>query len=222
MALTSKQRLIIFIVLVFIIDYLPLINLPFLWSLTFFHEISHGFMAILTGGRVHDIVLNFNGSGHCSRSGGIDFLVSFSGYAGSVLWGFLIYSAADALSPAKAKFIVATMVVMLMTALVFWARNFSTIMILIVLLVIYISPLIKPLWVSVKFFIQLVGIFVMLEAIRSPLYLLDDRDFGDGENLAKLTWLPEIIWVSVWFTIAVGGLYLLWRISDGESLESSS
>jgi len=68
MTLTSRQRLIVFIVVAFIIDYKPLLNLPFLWSETFFHEISHGLAALLTGGTIHNIALNFNGSGVCTTN----------------------------------------------------------------------------------------------------------------------------------------------------------
>ncbi len=211
MTLTSQQRLLVFIVVAFVIDYIPLINLPFLWSQTFFHEISHGLMALLTGGAIHNIRLNFNGSGVCTSNGGIRFLVSFSGYAGSALWGFLIYSVTNNLSRSRAKFIVAAITIMLAITLLLWARNLSTIVILIVLLLMYIIPLYKPRWISIKFFIQLVGVFVLLDAIRSPLYLLDGRDLGDGASLAQLTWLPEIFWVGLWFTIAVGCLYFLWR-----------
>jgi len=95
MTLTPRQQLSLFIVLAFIIDYLPIINLPFLWSETFFHEISHGLAALLTGGTIHNITLNFNGSGVCTTSGGTRFLIAFSGYAGSALWGLLIYSIAS-------------------------------------------------------------------------------------------------------------------------------
>jgi len=96
----------------------------------------------------------------------------------------------------------------------------STISILIVLLLMYALPLYKKLWFSVTFFIQLVGIFVLLDAIRSPLYLLDGRDLGDGANLASHTWLPEIFWVVLWFVIAVNCLMVLWRSGASTSVRS--
>jgi len=209
--MSAQQRLLSFIVAAFIIDYVPFVNLPFLWSETFFHEISHGLAAILSGGIIHTIRLNFNGSGMCTTSGGLLFLVSFSGYAGSAIWGLLIYRIADARSQSRAKFIVGTISVMLGISLLLWARDISTITILAILLLMYLTPLFKSLWFSVKYFIQLVGIFVMLDAIRSPLYLLDGRDLGDGASLANMTWLPEFFWVLVWFSIAVACLYNLWR-----------
>ena len=215
-ALTPRQRLIVFIIIAFIFDYLPLINLPFLWSETFFHEISHGLAAIVTGGLIHNITLNFNGSGEIATSGGIRFLVSFSGYAGSALWGLLIYSIASALSQRQAKIMSSMMVAMLGITLLLWARNLSTIVILVVLVMMYALPLFKSLWFSVTFFIQLVGVFVMLDAIRSPLYLLDGRDLGDGATLAGSSGLPEFFWVALWFAFAAGCLMLLWKISAKE------
>lgn len=213
MTLTSRQRLYLFIVAAFIVDYFPLINLPFLWSETFFHEISHGLAALLTGGMIQNISLYFNGSGLCTTSGGARFIVTFSGYAGSALWGLLIYSVAGTLSQSKTKIMAGVMVAMLAVTILLWARDLSTIIILLILLLMYTMPLVKSLWFSMKFFIQLVGVFVMLDAIRSPLYLLDGRDLGDGASLANQTWLPEIFWVALWFAIAAGGLYLLWRLS---------
>jgi len=212
MILTPRSRLILFIVAAFIVDYLPIINLPFLWSETFFHEISHGLAALLTGGSIHNISLHFNGSGLCTTSGGVRFIVTFFGYAGSALWGLLIYRVANSLSPARSRIMVAIMVSMLALTLVLWARDIPTITILIVLLLMYGLPLYKSLWISVKSFIQLVGIFVLLDAIRSPLYLLDGRDLGDGATLAQLTWLPEFFWIVLWFAIAFACLYSLWNL----------
>jgi len=220
MRLTPRQRLLLFIVAAFIVDYMPFINLPFLWSETFFHEISHGLAALLTGGSIHSITLNFNGAGLCTTRGGSAFIIAFSGYAGSALWGLLIYSVAATVSKSSAKLMVGIMVAMLAATLLLWARDVSTIIILIVLLLMYALPLYKSLWFSVTSFIQLVGIFVLLDAIRSPLYLLDGRDLGDGASLASHTWLPEIFWVALWFIIAVNCLIVLWKNGASAPLRS--
>jgi len=219
---TPRFQLVVFIVLAFVIDYLPWVNLPFLWSETFFHEISHGIAALLSGGNILSISLNFNGSGLCTTRGGSHFLISLSGYAGSVIWGLLIYSTASKLSKEKAKYIVAMIVLLLAIVLVLWARDLTTIIILFVLLAMYLLPLFSSLSViGVKYFIQLVGIFVMLDAIRSPLYLLDGRDLGDGAALAQVTWLPEIFWIVAWFVFAVTGLFVLWRLTASYSHEAA-
>lgn len=211
---STKQRLIIFIIAAFILDYIPLLNLPFLWSQTFFHEISHGLSALLTGGRIHTINLHFNGSGLCTTSGGIHFIVTFAGYAGSAIWGMLIYRFAGALSSSNTKIMAFIMVSMLAITIVLWARDFSTLIILAVLLIMYCLPLYQSLWSSIKSFIQLVGIYVLLESIRSPLYLLDGLDIGDGAALAQLSWVPEIVWIGLWFAIALGCMLSLWQSSN--------
>jgi len=216
--ITPRFQLILFIILAFAIDYLPFIKLPFLWSETFFHEISHGIAALLSGGTILGITLNFNGSGLCTTSGGSHFLISLSGYAGSVIWGLIIYSTASVLSKEKARYIVAIIVLLLAVVLVLWARDLSTIIILFVLLTMYLMPLFSTLSVvGVKYFIQLVGVFVMLDAIRSPLYLLDGRDLGDGAALSQVTWLPEIFWIVAWFVFAMAGLVLLWRFTENNN-----
>jgi len=207
----NNNQLLLFIALAFIVDYLPFVNLPFLWSQTFFHEISHGLAALLTGGSIRGISLYYNGSGLCRSSGGVPFIISFAGYAGSVLWGYSIYRLASSFNAAQSRLLVSVIVAMLLVTLVLWARDVSTIVILIVLLLMYALPLSQKISFSIKRFIQLVGIFVLLEAVRSPLYLLDGRDLGDGSNLASMTWLPEFFWVALWFAIAVSGLYALWQ-----------
>jgi len=53
----------------------------------FFHEISHGVAAVLTGGRVGSIMLESNESGRTMAIGGSRFLVLNAGYVGSCLWG---------------------------------------------------------------------------------------------------------------------------------------
>jgi len=207
----NNTQLLLFIILAFIIDYLPFVNLPFLWSQTFFHEISHGLAALVTGGSIRSISIYYNGSGLCRSSGGIPFIISFAGYAGSVIWGYSIYRLSSSFNITQSRLLVSLIAVMLLVTLVLWARDISTIVILIILLLMYLLPLFKKIGFSIKWFIQLVGIFVLLEAVRSPLYLLDGRDLGDGANLASMTWLPEVFWVSVWFIIAISSLYRLWQ-----------
>jgi len=209
-SLTAHQRLLLFIVAAFVIDYLPFVNLPFLWSETFFHEISHGLASIFTGGKIQQITLNFDGSGLCTTRGGVHFVIAFAGYAGSALWGLAIYRVADSLSIRHARILLIVFITMFAVTLILWARDITSIIILLILLAMYVLPLYFSLKKVVKYFIQLVGIFVLLDAIRSPLYLLDGRSLGDGATLATLSPLPEIFWIACWFVIAIACLYNLW------------
>jgi len=56
----------------------------------FFHEISHGFAALLTGGGIVDMNLDNQEGGYCKTRGGSRFVILSAGYLGSLLWGGLI------------------------------------------------------------------------------------------------------------------------------------
>mgnify|MGYP000105363428 FL=1 len=58
---------------------------------------------------------------------------------------------------------------------------------------------------------QLFGLLILLNSLSSPSYLLDGRHLGDGAALASMTFIPEIVWVLIWFSIALLGLYSLYK-----------
>lgn len=53
----------------------------------FFHELSHGLAAVLTGGSIVKIELSAAQGGLCVTRGGSRFLTLTAGYLGSLLWG---------------------------------------------------------------------------------------------------------------------------------------
>ena len=103
-----------------------------------------------------------------------------------------------------------------------WARNSITIIILAIISV--------SLYLSFRYvmgtifprFMEFVGIYVMVNAFRSPLNLIDGRYYGDGAALADLTYLPELFWVGVWWLCAAGLLYLIWYLHNKPLTESST
>ncbi|NIP98609.1 MAG: M50 family peptidase, partial [Akkermansiaceae bacterium] len=60
------------------------------------HEISHGMMSVATGGGIDRIVLDPQQGGACYCGGGNAFLTLSAGYLGSLVWGVLLLSAAQA------------------------------------------------------------------------------------------------------------------------------
>ena len=62
-------------------------------------------------------------------------------------------------------------------------------------------------------FMYLFGLLILLNSVSSPYYLLDGRHIGDGATLATMTFIPEMLWVFIWFSIAVLALYSLYKSS---------
>ena len=54
---------------------------------------------------------------------------------------------------------------------------------------------------------------MLINSLMSPLYLLDGQARGDGAALADLTFIPEVIWVAIWFSVALFAIYRLSKVS---------
>ena len=200
---------ILYVVGALFISSVPIVHWPFSWLETFFHEISHGLVALLTGGAVQRIVLNWNGSGLCYYTGGWRVPVAFSGYLGAVLWGAAIYLGAR-IAGRSSRWLAAGFLMIILISGALWARDLITIAILLIISgVLYFSCR----YVLGRVFPRLMefaGIFVLVSAIRAPLNLVDGRHYGDGATLADLTHLPEIFWVIIWWVIALSVLLSIW------------
>ncbi len=215
--LEQNQLLLIWIVSALLLDFIPFLKWPFLWSETFFHEISHGFAALLTGGSILSITLNYNGSGLCVSQGGIRFVTAFSGYLGSAVWGLVIYLSAINLKPAQSRILMGMLIALLTITMILWAKGLSTYLILAVLITIFAFSIRLSAIKALKYLLQFIGIFVILDAIRSPLVLIDGQSKGDGATLSELTHVPEIIWVVTWFVLALFCLLAAYRMGRSRS-----
>ncbi len=202
------------LLLALIVKAVPLIHLPLDWFETFFHELSHGLAALLTGGRIHQIQLAFDTSGSCLTSGGWIPLVLFSGYAGSTLWGSLIYLSVSA---RHAKGIALFLGVLVVLVGLLWVRDWVTPWILLTIVAMFLLAYRYGNRKWTHRFVAFVGLYVLIESLRSPFHLLDGQHLGDGAGLAKLTYLPEIFWIAVWALFAVALVLLLYRISTRSS-----
>lgn len=201
-----------FILLFFaiVIKNLPLVAIPFNWLESYFHEISHGIAAILTGGHVLRIQLFANGAGLCTTQGGIGFVISFAGYGGATLWGWGIYKLASAHHKVAQIFSV-LILLLLISSIIFWGRDVLTWFILAILAVIFLLTIRMQKTHYLQRLMQLFGLLILLNSLASPAYLLDGRHLGDGAALASMTFIPEIIWIAIWFSIALLALYSLYK-----------
>jgi hypothetical protein len=194
--------------------YVPVASTPLEWVETFFHEISHGLMALATGGEISRVELHIDGSGLCYTSGGWAFLVSFSGYSGAVLWGALLYRVVGATNQHLARFLVAILGILVLVSGILWVRDLVTTFIFAVILVMIIAAHAVGRFQLTQWVVRFIALYVMLSAARTPLYLLDGRSRGDGEALASMTYVPEILWVLIWEVIALWALWTVYRSHD--------
>ena len=206
----KKYHFFILLFIAIIIKQLPLISIPFNWLESYFHEISHGIAAILTGGRILQIQLFASGAGLCTTQGGISFFISFAGYAGASLWGWGIYKLASMHQKVAQVFSV-VILILLISSIVFWGRDLLTWFILGVLALLFLLTFKLHKTHYLQRLMQLFGLLILLNSLSSPSYLLDGRHLGDGAALASSTLIPEFFWVFIWFAIALFSLYSLYK-----------
>lgn len=188
---------------------IPIISLPLKWFESYFHEISHGLAALLTGGNIISIQLFPNGAGLCTTQGGIRFVISFFGYAGAVFWGVSIYYFAS-MHHRIAQVFSGLIIILLLSTIIFWIKDLLSLTIMVVLTAII---LLKFKIQNLRYFqilLQLIGAAVLLNSLKSPWYLVDGRSLGDGDTLANLTAIPELAWVCIWFSL---GLFALLKLA---------
>lgn len=203
-----------------ILSAVPVVRWPFSWMQTFFHEISHGLTAIATGGRIVAIELDWNGAGRCTTQGGIRLFVAFAGYAGAALWGGLIYAMVDHASPKSANRIAMALAGLIVLTAALWARDLTTWAILTIILAPFALILLTRDRPIENYVVQFCGLYILVDAIRTPTYLIDGRDRGDGATLQALTWLPELFWVLTW--LAIGALTLVVLVRRHLRLDDSA
>ena len=196
-----------------ILSFIPFVNLPFTWVMTFFHEMSHGIAAWITGGSVESIELHLGGSGLCHTIGGSRLIIGLSGYVGAVIWGVLLYEMADTISQKYTRILSFSLAGFVAISALLYARDLFTWLVLLVLfgLFAYI-PKLQTAYL-VKLSLKFVGIYVVLDAVRAPLHLIDGRNIGDGAILSDQTGIPELLWVILWLTVGVLGIGYLWKQS---------
>jgi hypothetical protein len=208
LSFSQKYQFWLLLLAAIIVLQLPFVSIPFKWLESYFHEISHGLTALITGGSIVQIQLFPNGAGLCTTRGGSAFLISFMGYAGAILWGSMIYSLASIHRKVAQVFSVLLMC-LLVFSIVLWVRDLLTFIIVSVLLMLVIAQFKFSSQRYRQKMVQITGLLVLLNSLQSPLYLLDGRSLGDGSALAQLTFIPELVWVLIWFAMALFAAFLL-------------
>ena len=135
-------------------------------------------------------------------------LISFMGYAGAIFGGAIIYLLASFHHKAARIFSI-TLLILFISSIVFWVRDVLTFIIIICLILLVAVQFKLPNSIYLQRALKVLGLVVLINSLFSPLYLIDGRSRGDGAALAQLTFIPEIVWVILWSSIAIAALYWL-------------
>jgi len=187
------------------------------------HEMSHGLMAMLVGGKIDRIEINYNIGGYCAyflpMSAGFikKSLVASAGYLGSMIWGSLIFVLAS--RSKKDRLLTLAIAVMMLVLSIFVIRNGELFGILFCfgfaafLLVAYrwFSPAFHDLFLK---FLGLTSCLYVIIDIKSDL--IDRSGIGsDADAIANMMGMPGLsIPIGIaWIILAVIVLIFTFRLA---------
>ncbi len=192
-------------------------NTPVVYPLKIFvvllHELSHGAMALATGGTIHRIVVTADQGGLCECPGRSPFLILSAGYLGSLLWGALILVAARArgATPRVAAAVIGVLV--LAVTLVYVRNGFGLLFGLAFGAGLILASRKLPVSGNALLLTAL-GLTSCLYAIFDIKSDVLDRPevMSDARMLAELTGIPTVVWGVLWIVVAlvISGLLFRW------------
>jgi hypothetical protein len=176
------------------------------------HEISHGLMAVATGGAIDRIVVTPDLGGACYCGGGDAFLTLSAGYLGSLLWGAALVLLAVRLTRGT-SWVTGAIGVAIGLVSVLYVRNpfglvfglgFAAVL---VATARYLSPAAngRVLWA-----LGLTSCLYAVLDIKSDV--LDRPELrSDARMLAEMTGVPTVVWGGLWIVAAVVVCWFLLR-----------
>lgn len=201
-----------------IISLIPFLSYPFRLLFTIIHELSHGFMAWLTGGRLVKFAISVDGSGVAYTRGGAGCLISPAGYLGTALFsaGLILLGGIDNI----ALYVVGTLGgFLILFVLIF---GWSSLMALLSGLVLGLSFIGVAGWTSESwsvFLLNFLAIFGGLTAMHDLRLLTLVARFrvpveNDADDMAHLVGCPALFWAGLWFLMSLvilgGAIWLAW------------
>ena len=178
----------------------------------FLHELSHGLMAVATGGSIESISLDWREGGETVSLGGNAFLTLSAGYLGSLLWGLLLVLLGRA-KPAIGRGTLLGLGALMLGVTAFYVRGTFGLAFGIAF---GAALLVAGRWLPAA----AVRVGVTALGLTSALYaLLDIRSdvlerpgqLSDALMLAQLTGIPALAWGILWVGLALAACGLLLR-----------
>jgi hypothetical protein len=192
-----------------------MVPLTLLWStwvvwplkilVVFFHELSHGLAAIVTGGSIDHLEVVEQQGGLCVTRGGNRFLTLSAGYLGSLIWGGLALLVSS--RTRRDRMVTVTMSSLILLAAIFWIRpivGFGFGFHLLAGLVLLLIGTRLPQSVN--------DVFLKVFGLASCLYVIPDiwsdtiarsHVRSDARMLSEMTHIPTVIWGGFWIIVAL-------------------
>ncbi|MEK5149069.1 M50 family metallopeptidase [Psychrobacillus sp. FSL K6-4615] len=183
---------------------------------TLVHESCHALMSLVTGGRIRGVSLSADTSGLAettSNSRVAKILVSYAGYTGSSLVAvglfYLLYLE-------KYEWILYFFIVLSAINWLFWVRNlfgFLWLTAFIGMMVFFLYKHFEVLLIHISIFL---ACMVLMQSIISAFVILklsvtDRRNAGDASNLARFTFIPTLVWGTLFFVQSIGAAFYIVR-----------
>ncbi len=183
-------------------------NTPAVYPLKIFvvllHEISHGIMAVATGGTIQEIVITPDQGGACICPGGSPFLTLSAGYLGSLAWGGLLLAVAMR-GGRWARYGLAAVGVMVLAVGAFFMRTgFGLVFAALFSAALFASARYLPDYAN-RTLLTALGLTSSLYAILDIKSDILDRPHleSDARMLAELTHVPTLVWGVLWIGVAL-------------------
>lgn len=173
------------------------------------HEISHGIIAIITGGKILALEINFNLGGKCITEDGNQFLIAFAGYPGSFLFGAALFF--STYKPKLKIFILSIIAVIIFLFAVNTMNNtlLSFLSILIAFSIFAINKFIpEPIANFIFRVIGLISCVYVIYDIKEDVF--NNKNYlSDASLISEITGLSSTFWGLLWIFISLIGIILL-------------
>lgn len=177
------------------------------------HESSHSMIALITGGRVEEIRINYELGGMCIVFGGNPYLIAMAGYLGSLVFGGLLFISAK--YPKVSRYLCYFLALYFILITIFYIKQlFGIIFTLSFAALLILSPSLLPA-VFHSYALKVLGVisccYVLID-IKEDLFVTSINN-SDARILAGLTGVHYLVWGSLILMISVIVLYQLLKFN---------
>ena len=177
----------------------------------FLHEASHAIAALITGGRVMRLNINFNLGGYCEITGGNPFLIGSAGYLGSFIFGSLFFYSAYSKKYGKIIIILISLIIILIAVNLVQDFGIQLLAILFPILLLLSNQYLPSTFNS--YLLKSLGIISCIYVVYDIKEDLLTSTFAqsDASMIANITGISSLIWGFLWITISIAGVIFLLR-----------